>query len=108
MFSSAPVGVEVKGQEHVEQAIEVAAAGAHNLLDAHNLLLAGPSGGGKTVLGRRIPGILPRLARDQALGVTALHSVPGRARLHRSRERLVSFVHSHRRPGSLLTRSARL
>jgi len=61
----------VKGQEHGEQASEVAAA------DAHNLLMAGPSAGGKTMLGRRIPGIFPRLARDRAL--EARRSTPSRA-----------------------------
>jgi|SRR3954447_7921456 len=45
--------------------------------------------------------LCPGLARDQALEVTAIHSVSGRTRLHRPRERLGSFVLSHRRPGSL-------
>ena len=62
---------EVKGQEHVKRALEVAAAGAHHAL------LIGPPGSGKTMLAQRLPGILPRLTRDEALEVTAIYSAAG-------------------------------
>lgn len=62
---------EVKGQENVKRALEVAAAGAHNLL------MIGPPGSGKTMIAQRLPTILPNMTMEESLQVTKIYSIAG-------------------------------
>lgn len=63
---------DVKGQENIKRALEIAAAGGHNAI------LIGPPGAGKTMLSKRLPGILPPLTIEEALETTKIHSVAGK------------------------------
>lgn len=69
---------EVKGQENVKRALEIAAAGAHNVI------MVGPPGAGKTMLAKRLQTLLPALSIEEALETTKIHSVAGRIGVNKS------------------------
>ncbi len=74
LFAARVTGLDlkdVKGQIQARRALEIAAAGGHNLV------FVGPPGSGKTMLARRLPGIMPQLSFEEALEVTQIHSVAG-------------------------------
>ncbi len=72
---------ELRGQLQARRALEIAAAGGHNLL------LIGPPGAGKTMLARRLPGILPPLTEEEALETAAIHSLAGSFSIQRWKQR---------------------
>jgi len=88
--------LDIKGQDHVKRAAQIAAAGMHGML------MAGPPGTGKTMIGKRIPGILPKLSYDEMLDVTQIYSAAGELK---SGESLIS-ERPFRAPHHSVTRAA--
>ena len=74
---------DVRGQENVRRAMEVAAAGGHNML------MVGPPGAGKSMMAKRLPSILPPLSLDEALETTKIHSVAGLMQQHGEKQSLI-------------------
>src|SRR5260221_2264787 len=92
LLSDVPMGddlADVRGQLSARRALEIAAAGGHNLL------MIGPPGAGKTMLARRLPGLLPPLSTEEALEVTAIHSVAGLLSASRGLSRVRPFRAPH-------------
>jgi magnesium chelatase family protein len=74
LFKNAPIVIDfsdIKGQQHVKRALEVAAAGSHNVV------LSGPPGCGKTMMAKALLGIMPELTMEEALEITRIHSISG-------------------------------
>ena len=91
-----PDFADVKGQESVKRALEIAAAGGHNVL------LVGPPGAGKSMLAKRLPGILPDMSRREITETTEIHSVAG----YTSRENPLITVRPFRSPHHTVTAAA--
>ncbi|MFO8054827.1 MAG: YifB family Mg chelatase-like AAA ATPase, partial [Bacteroidales bacterium] len=80
---------DVKGQENIKRALEIAAAGSHNAI------MVGPPGAGKTMLAKRIPSILPPLSLSEALETTKIHSVGGKMKQGESLKAVRPFISPH-------------
>ncbi len=80
---------DVKGQENIKRALEIAASGGHNAI------MVGPPGAGKTMLAKRIPSILPPLSLQEALETTKIHSVAGKMNKEESLKSVRPFVSPH-------------
>ena len=96
VISAVPDFSDVKGQESVKRALEIAAAGGHNVL------LVGPPGAGKSMLAKRLPGILPDMTRREITETTEIHSVAG----YTSRDNPLITVRPFRSPHHTVTAAA--